>query len=370
MWFCRGLALALCLISAFTLPSNAAADPEPLRVVVLGADRSELRQRLEGQLADTEWVVLVAPLLKHVSRAEIATTGARLGALAAVWFERSADDGWSVFVLNVDRSELIQREVSGPSHGEVMAMSARDELAAYIVREALIDLQEGRFKGTAVEVDARGPPAISPVAPPPRSRIRTSFSVGAGWQAVADGESPSGQQGPRLSFAVRHGRLGAWMSGATSLPVMLEDDLSSIELLRSDAMLGVSAELVQWGSLSLSALLGGGVVAFQRSTESRSSVVLGSKDRTFWSPAFRGTLSQSFELGSSGLSATVAAGADYVPVAPTFHYDSATGRVPRNRLSTVEPVAAIGLEFRFSVPDSPGTKNSLARSVAPVPPSH
>ncbi|MEN9579071.1 MAG: hypothetical protein RJA70_2080 [Pseudomonadota bacterium] len=348
------LGVALLTLCAVWVYVGAVHGAGSLRVLVVDPPGSALAQRVEGQLAGTEWRVLTLGAAEamgdpiDVSAAKALAT--QHGAAAAVWFLRSHEvNGWHFDVLDVRRDEVLTRQVLGRGESEVMASSALDELTAIAVREALLGISEREATPAVV------PPLEAAVTagvekqrrlPDDSARHSTSIEVGAGWQVALDGESPRGQQGPVLSAAVFPAGWGIWLSTGVSLGANLDDSWTKVEMVRRDHFLGASWR-VPGAGWAVDVSLGGGAVAFSRRTHGVSSLVQGTGQQTTWSPGMRLAASPSLQLGSSGFSLAVSAAADYVPRAPTLAYDSPTGLRQRNNLWVLQPVAAISCKFRL-----------------------
>jgi hypothetical protein len=170
---------------------------QTVTVLVLEPVQPDMLQRVQGQLADKAAKVEAVQSLGRTAVERAFRAAERRGAALVVWF--TSPPKVTVSVLDVRQKRLIERDVPPPRAGEVMAQSARDEAAAFIVRGAVDDFNEGRSVGRPVEPpppEAEPCPAVPALAPaPPR------WHVLGGTYFAADGLALL--RGPELGLVLR-----------------------------------------------------------------------------------------------------------------------------------------------------------------------
>jgi hypothetical protein len=225
----RSLALALAALLTCLISAPARAE-QTVTVLVLEPVQPDMLQRVQGQLADK-----AARVQAVQGSGKTAVEGAfraaeEHGAALVVWF--TSPPKVTVSVLDVRQKRLIERDVPPPRAGEVMAQSARDEAAAFIVRGAVDDFNEGRSVGRPVEAPPPEPQfrpdevMLGPAPVPPR------WHVLGGAYAVADGLALL--RGPELGLYVRGPRLNFGASLRHSFSSMVERSGFSLDVSRSD----------------------------------------------------------------------------------------------------------------------------------------
>lgn len=251
------------------LHTTAWADDARLRVVVReGARDGTIVERLRGQLADLEDVVLeVEPASAAVEAtldAQLATAdqlGTAHDARVIVWFVPRGRT-LAVAIATPRDHRLFVREI--PTGAE----SAVAEAAAIVVRGAVRSITLGGTIGVEVKREPVEPPA--PVEPievhtATHTSTRTTLDAALGWQVAIDGGAQRGAQAlvQRTTLA-----RGPWAASlAITLGVPLEWRAGSdvaLDVTRSGAALGGERRLGGGLALGLSA----GAVVYHRSTSS------------------------------------------------------------------------------------------------------
>lgn len=215
-------------------------------VLVLQPVAPDMLQRVQGQLAD-KLVTVSAVRAPGRTAIERAFRAARAqGAALVVWFD--PEPRVTVNVLDVRRSRLIERPVAAAASGEIMARSARDEAAAFMVRSALEDIDEGRNVGRAVAppplAPAPCPPALAPLLPAPRW-----FVLGGGY-LIGDGLSTL--RGVGLGVLTRQSHFGWGVATRIAYATAFERDGFDLDVARYDLRLfgtypAISNERVELG---------------------------------------------------------------------------------------------------------------------------
>jgi hypothetical protein len=193
----RSLALALGVLLVCLPSATARAEQPTVTLLVLEPVQPDMLQRVQGQLADKAAKVEAVQGSGKTPVERAFRAAEQRGAALVVWF--SSRPKVTVSVLDVRQKRLIERDVPAPRAGEVMAQSARDEAAAFIVRGAVDDFNEGRSVGRPVQAPPPEPepcPAVPMLAPaPPRWHLLGGTYVAADGLALL--------RGPELGLLVR-----------------------------------------------------------------------------------------------------------------------------------------------------------------------
>jgi len=247
----RSLALALSALLLCLVSATARAE-QTVSVLVLEPVRPDMLQRVQGQLADKAARVEAVRSSGKTAVERAFRAAEQRGAVLVVWF--TSPPRLTVSVLDVRQKRLIERDVPPPRAGEVMAQSARDEAAAFIVRGAVDDFNEGRNVGRPVEPPSREPqpcPAVPMLAPaPPRWHLL------GGTYFVADGLVLL--RGPELGLVLRSSSLTWGASVRHSFASTVERAGFSLDVTRYDLRVFGAYTLLARSrvELSLAAALG------------------------------------------------------------------------------------------------------------------
>lgn len=243
----RNVALALSALLLSCLLSATAHAEQAVTVLVLEPVQPDMLQRVQGQLADKA-VKVTAVRATGKTAVERAFHAARQrGAALVVWFSRTPV--FAVSVLDVRRQRLVEREVPAPQSGEVMAQSARDEAAAFIVRGAVDDITEGRSVGRPVvppPVESK-PCPVAPLlapAPPAWHLFGGTFLVGDGLAIL---------YGPELGVLLRRSRLSFGVSVRYSFASTVDRAGFSLDVTRYDLRASAAYTMLATSRVELSA---------------------------------------------------------------------------------------------------------------------
>jgi hypothetical protein len=353
--------LLLCLLLSGAWPGSAWSAPWTA-VLRVASPQDEARVgRLQGQLSDLPVQLRVSPgpalgpATPEVWAAAVALAE-REGAQAVIWFHPEP----GALVLHVaepsSRRLLVRRVQEGPTRGR-RGQSARDEAAALIVRSALRALVEGDPVGEEIAPPPPPPPppepppppapaplpAPEPAAPPPPPPARSTWAVGVGWQAVLDGQSPWGQQGPRLSLDWEGARVRVRALLQASLPARLEDAYTRVSLSRHALGVAVDGALVSTARWRLAAGVGLGVAGFLRTTEPRAAGVEAAPARLVPAPFLSPEVLARWRGPRLALEASFAV--DALAGAPVLGYQREGVFLVRNPLWSVQPRFGLGLAW-------------------------
>lgn len=317
---------------------------EPMRValrVVAGEDE-ELLSRVKGQTVDLDVTLEVvrAPRLEPTLAKQIEASAAlatERDARVVVWFRHTSAGGVVVYVAEPGAATALIREIDPPP-------TAAAEGAALVVRSALRALAAGGRIGvetaSLVEPPAPAPdPDITAALPAHAVATRTQWWAGVGWQAVADGESPLGQQGLTVYVGAARGPWRAGISVAASLPASLEDDLTIVDLSRHAAGIVVGYDVMRRDRIELELGIDAGILGHFRSTVAVSPDVAATPS-TVTAAGYVGPhvhLRWQITPRREGAWLQLGAGADVVFGAPELGYELDGVFVSRNELWPVQP---------------------------------
>jgi len=336
----------------------ARAEAEPLHVVVRtvsDADRG-LLDRIRGQTSDLDVAIeertadaLEPSLPLQLAAADgLAPTGA---SSAVVWFDRDPEAERAILVvLAVPRAgRVLVRRV------EERDRSATLEAAALIVRSALQALAEGATIGVERATVAPPPPEPPPApppeprrAPPPPPSRSSGWLASIGWQTALDGESRFGQQGLAGRFAWARAPLEIGVAASVGVPVEIADRYARLAVWRRTI---AATGALRLGRAPLELVLGAsaGAAAFGRSTVAHDENVEPQPPSVVWTPlvAPEATLRLLPRWLGGAVALSLALGADFVPGAPAFVYESQPSgtRETTKRLSWIEPRAGLAIEL-------------------------
>ena len=169
--------------------------------------------------------------------------------------------------------------------------------------------------------------------------VRTRWWAGVGWQAVVDGESPTGQQGLAVDVGAARGRWRAGIAVSASLPASLDDELTVVDLSRDAAGISIGYDLVRRDRVQLEVGVAGGVAGYFRSTVTLSPAVNATPSTVtaagFASPQARLRWQVAASHERAWLQLGVAA--DVVFGAPELGYELDGAFVVRNQLWPLQP---------------------------------
>lgn len=329
------------LLGIVALPGAAIADPMRVALRVVSGEDDELLSRVEGQTVDLDVTLDVVRVqrLESTLTAQIEASEAlarERDARVVVWFGHTPDGGVIVHVAEPGAATALIREMDPPP-------TAAAEGAALVVRSALRALAAGGRIGveTTSLIEAPPPPDDPDIAAPaaPEQSGRTRWWAGVGWHAVADGESPFGQQGLAVQAGAARGAWRASIAAGASLPAILEDDLTIVDLARHSAGVALGYDVVRGDRLHLELGVDAGVIGHFRSTVAVSPDVHATPS-TVTAAAYAGPhihLRWQITPRRAGAWLQVGAGADVVFGAPELGYELDGVFVPRNELWPVQP---------------------------------
>ncbi len=320
------------------------------------ADR-ELLSRVQGQTVDVAVELLPEsnPLEKTVSaqlRAAVVLSREH-DARVVIWFRHLSDGAVVVYVADPGAGTVLIRQVAGPAErGSPVDPSVAAEAAALVVRSALKALAAGGRIGVeraevAATPDGEAPPR-APVVEVRRASGRTAWLTSVGWHGAFDGASDFGAHGLTARVGRQRGRLIVAAMVAASLPAVIEDDLTSVEIARHAAAASLGVEMWSGERAALSAELSVGAVGFFRSTVALSPEALPTPSRVtaalLIAPGFRLRVRPLSSIQSLWLE--LGAFADVVIGRPELGYETDAGFASREKLWPVQPRLELGVGLR------------------------
>jgi hypothetical protein len=319
------------------------------------ADR-ELFSRVQGQTVDVEVQLLPTrdPLEKTVSaqlRAAAALSREH-DARVVIWFRHLPDGAVVVYVADPGEGTVLIRQVATPATGGASVdRSAAAEAAALVVRSALKALAAGgRIGVERAEVAAIPDPEVPPTPPVEvrKESGRSAWLTSVGWHGALDGASAFGAHGLTARVGRQRGKLIVSAMVAASLPAVIEDDLTSVEIARHAAAASLGIEAWSRERVALSAEVCVGAVGFFRSTVALSAEVEPTPSRVtaalLVSPGLRLRVRPLASIRSVWIHLGVAA--DVVVGRPELGYETDGEFVRRDQLWPVQPRAELGLGLR------------------------
>jgi hypothetical protein len=351
-----GWAIPLALVALFSLFLFGAARAEGAeRVLLIAPAEPELLARILGQTQDlgVSLDVTHEPLPQDADSARV--QGRARGAAIVVWSQARGSAGFTLYVLEVDGTQLRTREVSTPEK-ETLASSTTAEMAALVVRSELSALlSEIRAKN---ELNAA---SRVPSPGPAQPAARTQASATEGQPTTAPPMRPwavTVAYRPSLPFpkTFAHGfalgvrrdlsRFAVGLSGIGALPLSLSQDATEIRIHRLQIRLEGLMRFPLLSRLELALGLAASVGFDFRSTEKVAPSMVGTADATTVSGAF-GLLGQLEWRFSDRVGTVLGLGADAVPWRTKFVYEDGQGGGVVARLSWLEAWALLGLSVRF-----------------------
>jgi len=336
----------------------ARAQEDRMRTVVraaTSADR-ELLSRVQGQTVDVDVELLPVrdPLEASVS-AQLRAAAAlsrKHSARVVVWFRHLPDGEVVVYVADPGEGTVLIRQVATPvAGGSSVERSAAAEAAALVVRSALKALAAGgRIGVERPEVAAPPEPEEPPEAPTTatKRRSRTAWLTSVGWHSALDGASSFGVTGLTARLGHQRGRVVFALVAAASLPVSIEDDLTSVEIARHVAAASLGVDAWAGERAALTAELSVGVVGFFRSTVALQPEAEPTPSRVtpalLVAPGLRLRVRPLSSVRSVWLELGVAA--DIVIGRPELGYERDGEFVRRDQLWPVQPRAELALGIR------------------------
>lgn len=347
------------LAASLWLAGDARAESGPMRTVVraaASADR-ELLSRVQGQTVDVAVELLPAsdPLERTVSaqlRAAVALSRVH-DARVVIWFRHLPDGAVVVYVADPGAGTVLIRQVAAPlQSGAAVDPSAAAEAAALVVRSALKALAAGGRIGVeraevAAVPDAETPPPAA-VGEVHGASDRSAWLTSVGWHGAFDGASDFGAHGITARVGWQRGRLILSAMVAASLPAVIEDELTSVEIARHAAAASVGLEMWSGERVALGAELGVGAVGFFRSTVALTTEALPTPSRVttalLIAPGLRLRVRPLSSIRSLWLH--LGAAADVVVGRPELGYETDAGFVRRDQLWPVQPRLELGVGLR------------------------
>ena len=169
-----------------------------------------------------------------------------------------------------------------------------------------------------------------------------------GWQTALDGESRFGQQGLAGRFAWARAPLEIGVAASVGVPVEIADRYARLAVWRRTI---AATGALRLGRAPLELVLGAsaGAAAFGRSTVAHDENVEPQPPSVVWTPlvAPEATLRLLPRWLGGAVALSLALGADFVPGAPAFVYESQPSgtRETTKRLSWIEPRAGLAIEL-------------------------
>lgn len=312
--------------------------------LIYAPEDPELLSRLRGQTADLDWELIVIDAEEGArSTKEAARLGRARAAAAVIWFE-PMDDGLDVHVVDVERGDELRRHASLRPAQDRLIASAAAEAAALMVRSILSSLTSAAHP----KIEKRPPPVVIEHRPKPApvSSKQTGVHVRLGWQAGFDSNELDVWQGPALGLALRLHRIRVGLFAGYALPRHLEDRLTRLRVSRYSLGLEAGVAFVDEAHVTLSGLVGGGVLAYERATRALDPQVTPTDARRSLAPSLAAELRLGFRpSGNVPLSIVTALSADVVAKAPILTYSEGGRSVERARIWPIQPGLGLFLQL-------------------------
>jgi hypothetical protein len=351
--------LALCLAGAADARAQAAPEPPPLRAIVrvAGDDDADVLERLRGHVSDLAVDLLVVKGELESSERKRRAAAARLArteethARAVVWFTPLKKGGFRVHVADVERKQLLERDVepdAGQDKGR-LPRSALLETAALVVRSAFFAMQEGTDIGPPEQfTDEEQPPVLVPRPPPPPPPPRAPIAVAelaAGGEWAYDHASTRGHPGLFLRADLRRGNYAVELGLQLPLPAEIHGEFADVTLWRVPLFLGLEGRLWHSPTAALALAVRGSLVVYDRQTDAVFGGATATPGVTTLAGGVGPEIRLQFRLARRiGLELT--AGADVVANAPVLEYQQGMEALEFASLWLVQPHVGLNLLFR------------------------
>ncbi len=330
----------------------AAAPPVTLRAVVrvAGGDDADVLERLRGHVSDlaVELVVVKGELeaRERARRAAASRLARRESVRAVVWFTPLRKGGFRVHVADVERKQLLERDVA-PDKGK-LDRSALLETAALVVRSAFFAMQEGTDIGPPEQFkEDEEPPAPTPPrspAPRPREPLAVpAMALGGEWAFDATGKR--GYPGLLARASLLRGDFGVELGVHLPLVETLQGEFADVSLWRVPIWLGLDVSVwrpAAWLELHVAAR--GAIIIYERTTDAVSGGAMATPPATTAAGGVGPEIRLQFRIVPR-LRVELSAGADVVANAPDLHYQRGDESLQFAKLWLVQPHAGLNLLF-------------------------
>lgn len=319
--------------------------------VLMGEVEPELLGRILGQTSDLDWNIITDSSIMSPNFEQAKDVSKHHNTRIAIWIEVPVDGGWIVHIAEPRSNRLFTKHIKPPADEEKFGSSAAKEAVSLVIRSSLDALSTGDSIGEVVQ---QTPSTIKPIPKveldttplPVEEPVEVEFRVALGWQAVLDGESSYGQQGPLIRLAVAIDRFEVGLFGSVAVPVELQADELSVRYSRSTAFASTAFAFISHPVIRISTGPAIGMLILWRSpsvytdelipepSAFRSSLLLRWEARLHW---VAGWLSR-------GLGLEITFAVDGIPYPPVFSIEEEDGtEIPQSSFWVVQPVVALSL---------------------------
>jgi hypothetical protein len=364
----RGMGMVVAL--AFVLVASAAARvhaqpapqpppagepaPAPLRAVVRVAteDDEDILSRLRGHVSDLAVDLVVEPgeleRKERKRRGAAARLARRAEARAVVWFTPLKPGGYRVHVADVERHQLLEKDVAA-DEGRPVDRSALLETAALVVRSAFFAMQEGtdigppeQFKEEEEPPDLKPPP---PPPPPPRREPLAIAQMAVGGEWAFDG-APGGYPGLLARASLVRGRFGVELGVHLPFTAQIHGDFADVSLWRVPIWLGLDVRVARpTPALAFHVAVRGAAIVYQRTTDEVFGGATATPEQTTLAGGVGPELRVELQIVNR-LRLELTVGAEAVAHAPELNYQRANDSLQFAKLWLVQPHVGLNLLFR------------------------
>jgi hypothetical protein len=351
------LTLLLVAVARPVWAQDEPSAPQPsLRAIVrvAGDDDADVLERLRGHVSDLAVDLLVVKGELEPSERKRRSAAARLArtdethARAVVWFTPLKKGGFRVHVADVERKQLLERDVE-PDKGK-LDRSALLETAALVVRSAFFAMLEGTDIGPPEQfTDEEQPLVLTPRPPPPPPPPHEPLALpqlAAGGEWAYDHASTRGHPGLLLRASLARGDYAVELGLQLPLPAEIHGQYADVTLWRIPLFLGLEGKLWRPSpGVALALAVRGSFIVYDRTTDA----VFGGATATPGVTTVAGGVGPEIRLQfrlARRLGVELTAGADFVANAPVLEYRQGNEALQFASLWLVQPHVGLNLLFR------------------------
>jgi hypothetical protein len=347
------VALTWVLVAAAAARVHAAPPPTkpapPLRAVVRVAtgDDGDILSRLRGHTSDLNVELLVEEGDLEKKERKRRSAAARLArgaqARAVVWFTPLKRGGYRVYVADVERRQLLEKDVEA-DEGKRIDRSALLETAALVVRSAFFAMLEGEDIGPTEQFKEDEEPPEPPPAPR-RAAPAAVVQMALGGEWAFDG-APDGYPGLLARASLYRGRFGLELGVQVPLTAQIHGDFADVSLWRVPIWIGLDVRVAQvTPGLAFHVAVRGAGIVYQRTTDAVSGGATATPAQTTLAGGVGPELRVEWRLARR-VRLELSVGADAVAGVPELNYQRANESLQFAKLWLVQPHVGVNLLFR------------------------